>query len=75
MHKIWCLRLSATLVYDVYKGAIHVGVAAPLYIYTRTMVSATFWDATHVEIAAPLPFFDDRCMFRLGNWADPFAQS
>ena len=48
------------------RGAIHVGVAAPLYIYTLTMASAILRDAIHVKVAAPLPFFDDRYIFRLG---------
>ena len=28
-------------------------------------------DAIYVEIAPSAPVFDDRCMLRYGNWANP----
>ena len=46
-------------------------VALALCIQTQTMVSTSLGDAIYVEIAEPPPFFDDRRMLRLSNWADP----
>ena len=51
-----------------------MGIAAPLHLYTQTVVFMTLTDAIHVEVASPPPFLftPDACSVLVIEWTQSY---